>query len=184
LEFLPDVANLLKIKGSQNTQLRLAKRVISNLRTIHLYSKIWLEKLINNRVSGLWDKCFLPKRNYKALYLIIDSLNINKTFKPHPRLLSNLIHSNYPERADEKIYESVRKVFEDNFSSSIFETLSDAKLLGYVAPSLKKVIDLPQFDGYHIYSVDRHSIETLRALENIMMSFYRNFLTLYLKMRE
>ncbi len=171
LELLPDVATLLKLKRDRDAQVRLAKRVIGNLRTIYLYSRIWLDRLIERRIDKAWEGYFLPKENHKKLHLIIDSLSIDESFKPHPKLLSNLIHSHYPERADDRVYKSVKRVFENRFSFSIIETLSEAKLLGYVAPPLKKVIDLPQFDGYHRYSVDKHSIETLKALEGIDDNF-------------
>jgi len=40
--------------------------------------------------------------------------------------------------------------------------------LGYPYSSYEeKLIDLPQFDGYHQYPVDKHSIESLKSLERV-----------------
>ncbi|RLA71719.1 MAG: phosphohydrolase, partial [Epsilonproteobacteria bacterium] len=40
--------------------------------------------------------------------------------------------------------------------------------------NFKKVLHLPQFDGYHHYPVDIHSIKSVKALENIQESFIAN----------
>ena len=49
--------------------------------------------------------------------------------------------------------------------------LSHARLLKYAIPPIKKVVDLPQFDGYHQYAVDIHSIRCMYYLENIEDTF-------------
>ncbi len=174
LEYLSDVANMLKLGSDYKAQLKLAKRVIGSLKTIHLYSKIWIERLVRDRVEdSLYSECFLPEADSKNLAGVIESMIVDREFKPHPQLLDRLIHSKHPERVDRKIYKSLLKVFESSYSYSIFEALSEAKLLGYLVPPMKKVIDLPQFDGYHKYPVDKHSIETLKAIEKIDDEFLR-----------
>ena len=39
---------------------------------------------------------------------------------------------------------------------------------------MKKAIDLPQFDGYHKYSVDIHSLQSIYHLENIKDNYIKN----------
>jgi [protein-PII] uridylyltransferase len=173
LEYLPDVARSLKLGDDYKAQMKLAKRVIGSLKTINLYSKIWIERLVRQIVPEIYKGYFLPEIESTKLSDILDSIEINSPFRAHPRLLSNLIHAKKPERVSKKIYKSVAKIFERKYSYSIFEMLLEAKLLGYLIPPMKKVIDLPQFDGYHRYSVDRHSVETLKALENIEDEFLK-----------
>ena len=169
LELLPDLARLLKFDTNYHGQLRLAKRVIGHLKTLHLYSKIWLEKLVSPHYPELYADCLLPGRNHRKLHTLVESLSrhAGKAFRPHPQLLDSLIHAERPERPDETLYQALRKLFLRPHVHSVLETLSEARLLGYLIPAMKKVIDLPQFDGYHRYPVDRHSLETLRFMENI-----------------
>ena len=169
LELLPDLARILKFDPGYHGQLRLAKRVTGALRTVHLYSRIWLEKLVSPHLPELYADYLLPEKKHRKFHTHLESLarHARAPFRAHPRLLDKLIHAERPERPDEALYDALRKVFARPHSHSVLETLSEARLLGYLIPPMKKVIDLPQFDGYHRYAVDRHSLETLRYLENI-----------------
>lgn len=53
----------------------------------------------------------------------------------------------------------------------IMKLLHNAGLLMQIIPSFKKIIDQPQFDGYHKHPVDVHSIKTLYHIENIKDPF-------------
>jgi len=169
LDLLPEVARLLKYHDSYRGQLRLAKKVTGSLKTVHLYSRIWLEALLAPRLPELYTIYYLPPKNYRRLHQLLDDLSraAAEPFLPHPRLLSMLIHSQHPERPDETLYRSLRKIFAAPSAHSVLHTLAEARLLGALIPPMKKVIDLPQFDGYHRYAVDRHSLETLRHMESI-----------------
>ncbi len=173
LELLPDLTHLLKFPENYRGQLRLAKRITETLRTIHLYSRIWLERLIGEYIPKLYDSCYLPKSNYKELLPIIEDLNhqASKAFIIHPKLLDTLIHSKRPERPNIDLHQALRHSFESNFASSVIASFVEAKMLGYMIPPMKKVIDLPQFDGYHQYAVDRHCVETLKHIETIKDPF-------------
>ena len=47
----------------------------------------------------------------------------------------------------------------------------DAGILHELFSNFRKVLHLPQFDGYHHYPVDFHSIKCVEALENIEEPF-------------
>ncbi len=49
----------------------------------------------------------------------------------------------------------------------IVKLLYNANLFQAIIPTTKKIINLPQFDGYHQQPVDIHSINTLKFLEDI-----------------
>jgi [protein-PII] uridylyltransferase len=89
----------------------------------------------------------------------------DRFYTAHPALLRAVIHSNRPERPNPKLYAQIRRIFEQPYAYATLTTLSSINLLGYAIPPLKKVIDLPQFDGYHTYTVDIHSLQALRYLE-------------------
>lgn len=66
-----------------------------------------------------------------------------------------------------KTYALLRKLFERNHLYVILKLFYDAGILHQLFGAFKKVLHLPQFDGYHHYPVDLHSIKCIEALESI-----------------
>jgi len=64
-------------------------------------------------------------------------------------------------------FKKIKELFYKEYLYGFLIALYKAKKLGVVFPPMAKVSHLPQFDGYHKYPVDIHSIRTLLALENI-----------------
>jgi [protein-PII] uridylyltransferase len=67
----------------------------------------------------------------------------------------------------------LRQLFERQHSYSFLHLFLKAGVLQHLIPAFKKVLNLPQFDGYHQYPVDLHSIECIKALENISVPFIK-----------
>ena len=175
LELLPDLARLLKFDSSYKGQLRLAKQVTGKLKIIHLYSKIWLERLISPHLPELYSDYLLPNKKHRKLHTYIETLTqyATKEFYPHPKLLDSLIHAERPEHPNSSIYQALKNLFAQPHSYYVFALLQEARLLSYLIPAMKKVIDLPQFDGYHRFAVDKHCLETLKHLEDIKEPFVK-----------
>ncbi|HEX5329557.1 DUF294 nucleotidyltransferase-like domain-containing protein [Sulfuricurvum sp.] len=74
-------------------------------------------------------------------------------------------HIKHPLRV--KTYTLLRKVFERHHFYVIAKLFYDAGILHHLIGAFKKVLHLPQFDGYHHYPVDLHSIKCIEALEHI-----------------
>ena len=55
----------------------------------------------------------------------------------------------------------------------IMKLLYNARIFKHIFPVTKKIIDQPQFDGYHELPVDVHSIRTLKFLENIQDAYVK-----------
>ena len=174
LDLLPDTALLLGYKMDKKDHMRFASKVIGSLKTIRLYSMIWLDTLTyEHKAKDTSKNYMLPKKRTKNLNDVLTQLN-NKATKPftaHPTLLQQLINIKKPERLDDALYKSIAKLFHAPHLYSVFKALSYAKLLNYVIPPIKKVVDLPQFDGYHQYAVDTHSLRCLYHLEHIDDNF-------------
>ena len=167
LEMLPEVARLLGYSPDPKGHTKLARRVSGSLKRIRLYSKIWLEALVGDRVPDLYEGLLRLEAYPHHFGSLIAELNkqAKHDYTAHPRLLQHILHIPRPERPDVKLYPKIRKIFEQPYAYATLTTLSSVDLLGFVIPPLKKVIDLPQFDGYHHYTVDLHSLQTLRHLE-------------------
>ena len=177
LDLLPDTALLLGYKMDKKDHMRFASKVIGSLKTIRLYSMIWLNALTHKHVIKDASKNYmLPKKRSKHLHELLTQLNnkATKPFTPHPTLLQQLINIEKPERLDDTLYQGIAKLFYAPHLYSVFNALSYAKLLNYVIPPIKKVVDLPQFDGYHQYTVDTHSLHCLYHLEHIEDSFIQS----------
>ena len=167
LEFIPEVARLLGYPDTAHGHTRLARRVSQSLKRIRLYSKIWLESLAREYVPDLYHGALRGQQDYPRFQNLLDDLNAHADapYTAHPLLLQAILHTPRPERLNAKLYKSIRSIFDHPHASSVLTTLSSADLLGYAIAPLKKVVDLPQFDGYHHYTVDLHSLQTLHHLE-------------------
>jgi len=170
LDLIPEIATLLGYEMTQRDHMRFASKVIGSLKTIRLYSMIWLDALSSDYQKPTKTKKFLyPKKSAKNFNAVLIHLvkASKKSFIAHPTLLEQLIDIPKPERLDDTLYKSVALLFRSPHAYSILSTLSYAKLLPYIIPPMKKVINLPQFDGYHEYAVDTHSLRCVYHLEHI-----------------
>jgi len=177
LDLIPSIATLLGYEKGQNGQMRFAKKVTSSLKTIRLYSIIWLDKLTNGLIQDDRDQGYIYPRkdtvNFNDI-LIQLSVHADEPFNAHPKFLQQLVSIQRPERLTKSHYKTIRTLFYKPHSYSVFKALSYAKLLRYTITPIKKVVDLPQFDGYHQYAVDIHSLNCLSHLESIDDAFIQS----------
>jgi [protein-PII] uridylyltransferase len=166
LELIPQVAQYLGYKATQNDHLKLSRKVISCLKIIKLHTTIWIDALTEYYDRKTMLTPIKHDDNYHALLEQLINAPVEK-FPVHPTFLKALNHSYRPPHIQEQLYPLLLKIFEHPQSHLILSTLIDTRLLGYTIPYIKKVIDLPQFDGYHQYSVGIHSVKSVQALENI-----------------
>ena len=174
LDLIPEISTLLGYEMSKKDHMRFASKVTSSLKTIRLYSMIWLDTLTAPYKEENKEKNYLyPKKNVKSFdALLMHLIKASKhSFVAHPTLLQQLIDTPKPERLDDNLYKSVALLFRSQNVYSVLVALSYAKLLQYTIPPIKKVINLPQFDGYHQYAVDTHSLRCLFHLEHIEDDF-------------
>lgn len=184
LEQMPTIAKMLGFKDER----RLGTRVLEAMWRIDNFSQIFIKKII--RPYLLEDnalKKYRHKRIEKGVYLIDDRLystftyshdNINvllsmllkledKPWKIDPSFMRRLTYANVPQTHSKKRANLLKKLFERQHSVSFLIFFYQAGILEKLLPIFKKVMHLPQFDGYHQYPVDIHSIASIKALENI-----------------
>jgi len=176
LDLLPDTAFLLGYEMDKKAHMRFASKVIGSLKTIRLYSMIWLDTLTHKYKEEDISKNYLyPQDHTQSLNEVLTQLN-NKASQPftaHPTLLQQLTNIPKPERLDDTLYKTIAAVFYKPHCYSILVALSYAKLLRYTMPPIKQVVDLPQFDGYHQYAVDTHSLRCVCHIEHIEDNFIK-----------
>jgi len=168
LERIPEITLLLGYGSTHHAQMRFAKKTTESLRVVNLFGKIWLEEMISAYVPDIYHG-YLFIQEEKTLSSLITALiqHATQPFEVHPKILKSLIHAQKPERPDKKLYKVISDIFHQDSAYSVLKTLHGARLLKYAIPPIKKVVDMPQFDGYHHYSVDMHSLKCLSFLETI-----------------
>jgi len=176
LDLIPEIAHLLGYQDGAKGQMLCAQKVTESLKIIRLYSSIWLDILTHTYIVDDPKKNFIyPKKEKQSFNILLQQLCVHakKPFDAHPTFLQKLITAEKPERPDDTLYTTIRSIFTQPYSYSILNTLSQAQLLKYTIPAIKKVIDLPQFDGYHQFAVDIHSIRCVYHLEHIENLFIK-----------
>ena len=168
LDLIPSIAKLLGYEESKQGHMKFAKKVTESLKIIRLYSTIWLDKLTKAYVTSDPEKNFIYSKT-KDFNGLLEELadHAQKPFYAHSTFVQQLIVADKPDRPDATLYKTIARFFYQPYSYYILSSLSFARLLKYVMPPIRKVVDLPQFDGYHQYAVDIHSMKSVYHLEHI-----------------
>jgi len=174
LELIPDVARYLGYDKHQRAHMRFSQKVLSSLKIVYLHTTIWVDLLA--REYGITEEGLLeafPQTEGSDMHTFLEALitHADQEYKASPALLKQLLHAPRTNKIDQEYYPLIRRIFQSPHAYSILTTLSRARLLDYIIPPLKKVIDLPQFDGYHRYPVDIHLLASLYHLEHIKDPF-------------
>ena len=175
LDLIPDVSKLLGYEQDSQAHRKFAQKVTGSLKVIRLYSIIWLNILTKEYIDQKDENIVYPNDEKADLNSLVKQLNsyAHKPFKADASFLQKLIHADKPEKPNAKYYETIKKIFYQEYAYNVLDTLSYARQLRYLIPSIQKVIDLPQFDGYHQYAVDIHSLKSVEHLENIKEPFIK-----------
>jgi len=177
LDLIPEVAKYLGYNNTREAHMIFAKKVLTNLRVVQLYSLIWIDILSQEYNIQITTSMYQLGASEKddTLLEIIKYLNREATqkYQASPSLLHQIIQAPRTEKLNKKYYKEIRLIFQTDNAHSTLLTLSTAHLLGYSIPILKKVVNLPQFDGYHRFSVHSHLLECLYWLENIKDDFVK-----------
>jgi len=168
LDLIPSIAKLLGYEESKQGHMKFAKKVTESLKIIRLYSTIWLDKLTKAYVLADPEKNFIysETKDFNGLLKELAD-HAQKPFYAHSIFLQQLIVADRPDRLDETLYKTIARFFYQPYSYYILSSLSFSRLLKYVIPPIRNVVDLPQFDGYHKYAVDIHSLKSVYHLEHI-----------------
>ncbi len=192
LQYIPDIAEKLGIKAKNEAKKQqiLVSKTLQAMHTIDTFSQIFVKKLIRR---FLYDPKNLSKlrasRLKESIYLCDNTLYASYFIEPYPiKELLEVISANEFEHFDPSFLYYAKKAKSSKlptktnlrllkklfYKEKLFNSLwllYQANLLAPLVPPLKKVLFMPQFDGYHTYPVDIHSLQSIRALEHIDDSF-------------
>ncbi len=192
LEYIPEIAKKLGFKNSPtiSAERMLVSKTLQSIWIISTLSDIFLNKITKKiffdsknisilKKSRVQKNIYIKNNTiYSSFYCKIDDINeILKLLLTLPENLKfdssfiKLLRGVKSNKQDVS-KELLKKLFyRDSYTT--FKALFKANLLQVVIPQLKKVIYLAQFDGYHKYPVDIHSLKTLYHIENISDEFIK-----------
>lgn len=184
LDYMPKIAHMLGFSDER----RLITKLLEAQWRINNFTQIYVTKMVR---SYLYDVSNTPmlrtQRIARGFYALNGTLYASyKTPTPSidtllellcklddidwkfdPSILSHFTYATIRHPLRPKTYALIRKLFERNHLYVILQLFYDSGILHQLIGAFKKVLHLPQFDGYHHYPVDLHSIKCIQALETI-----------------
>ncbi|WP_200763842.1 HD domain-containing protein [Nitrosophilus alvini] len=197
LEYIPEVSKrlLIRYKSDSKIQQVLVSKTLDALHTIDNFTQIFVKKMVkvflyNPKNLSKLRKSRITKNIFfcdNTLYASFNSkesriselidilLKIENIKKIDPSFIyyaKNTIYS----RSSKNIKNRIKKLFYKNKIYEILTLFYNTKLLPLLIPPIKKIIHLPQFDGYHEYPVDVHSLLTIYYLERVKDPFLKDLM--------
>jgi [protein-PII] uridylyltransferase len=188
LEHIPEVSRLL---GFANQQ-KMVTKVLEAQWRISNFTQIFVKKMVRPYIVDMsYVTKFRHNRLSKGIYVLENRLfaSYNLEIQPLNKLLEILVSLpdkfyhfdagflnqltytkiSYPLQA--KTYSLLKELLKKREMYCFLKLFYDAGILHHLFHNFKKVLHLPQFDGYHNYPVDIHSLKCVEALENIKEPF-------------
>ena len=184
LEYMPQVTNMLGFKDER----KVVSKVLAAQWRINNFSQIFVKKMIKPYiVDTKLVRCFKSNRIEYGIYNVnnilyasynLKEMNINKLLEILISLddkiysfdegfLKLFTYAKITHPLSDKTYTLFKKLFKRNHIYSFLNLFYSAGILQHLFVNFRKVLHLPQFDGYHTYPVDIHSIKCVEALENL-----------------
>ena len=191
LEYVPQVTNILGFKE----QKKMTAKVLEAQWRINNFTQIFVKKMVRPYLVDIHSiKKFRHHRLQKGIYLLQNRLYASFNLQPLPidTLLEILVHlkdkdykfdagflhqftyTQIKSPLKKRTKELLKQLLYKEHIYSFLKLFYDAGILHILFSNFKKVMFLPQFDGYHHYPVDIHSIKSVEALENIKEEFILN----------
>ncbi len=179
LQYIPDVSKKLKLR-----QRKLIEKTFASMLSIEVICEYMIKKITSKVLTKKIDFKNLRKNRISQNIYKIDnnicspvhtkSKNLNYFLDIFLKMrdeknLYNITYVYYLKHSkkDETDYKKIKEIFYKTYLYDFFIALYKAKKLNSLFHPMRKVMHLPQFDGYHTYPVDIHSIRVLLSLENI-----------------
>ena len=191
LEHIPQVSKMLGFKD----QKKMVTKVLAAQWRISNFTQIFVKKMIRPYIADMsYVSKFRKNRLAPGIYKYndrlfasynLDVLPINtlleilislpdKEYRYDAGFLNQLTYAKISHPLKAKTYSLIKEMFHRKHMYSFLKLFYDAGVLHHLFLNFRKVLHLPQFDGYHHYPVDIHSIKCVEALENIKENFIQN----------
>ena len=196
LNYQPAIANQLfpKIQNSNSAAEKLMHRYFRSALNISEINSTTIQKFKENLVKPTKSKTTLKDKNFKLKNNLIELKDLN-AFKKNPSLMLEVfvklcenpkisgIHSNTLMKLKENrnlINSSFRKKKKNNdlfmkllrskrLMVTQLEQMKQLGILGRYLPEFGRVTGQMQYDLFHIYTVDAHTLQVLRNMRRLLL---------------
>lgn len=197
LEYIPDVAKKLGFEDKvlKNAPMQLSHKILQSMNTLKTTSNIFIKKVTASLLADMTKYKLLKDSRIESQLYLCDG-TVYATFRKRDISLYDVLvqlntlyqdgikfdisyvnlirHCKIPTHNNKKIYQAFKDLLHREFIYETFKTMDDASLLQHLAKPFAKVKFLAQFDGYHQYPVDKHTLRCLYHLENIQDDFIKS----------
>jgi len=186
IEYAPAIAKKLKL--GERKLVRKTFQAMHNIRNISqivikrltkeiTFQKENIPKLKNSYIkNGIFlcnNKLFKTLTNKRDSFCDIYDFILN-LLKDGDDIKYDITFINYLSNSKKDFTNfNVLTLFEKKHIYHTLLALYNSNILTTIIPPLRKVKHLEQFDGYHKYPVDIHSLMTVKSLENISVDYIR-----------
>jgi len=182
LQYQREIALNMGYKDSSriSAERKFIKDLLKSLWKVNTFCEITIKKLIKPYLYSHKLKEIKQKRVDKNFYIceniLYSNFNTTYNFKEYIEKILNLpkfkkcdisIISNLKSKKTKTTKKLKKSIFYSQNIYPLFFALYRADKLAKLIPPFEKVKYLAQFDGYHQYPVDIHSLYILKELENI-----------------
>ena len=196
-DVLPELSTRLGFEHSKRLtkERQCFSKLLQSLHTIHQFSTIVVKKMSRSLLFDSKNIPHLRKNRFKKdLYICEDTLYCSFFRKSHSlsyvlkelnslpshikrfdrSYIYNLSNTKIPSSQSKELKKTIVQFLNKPILYPSMKLLYNAGLFQAVLPSMKKIINQPQFDGFHRHPVDIHSLKTLKYVENIQDTFIKN----------
>jgi [protein-PII] uridylyltransferase len=189
-DILPDISTKLGFKGTKRLtkERQCSSKLFNSLHTIHNFSTLIVKQISRQYTYNPQNFSFIQQSRFrKNIYILNDT--VYTSFYANPKRLNSFLKElislpNYvnkfdtsyvkyasktilPQKTNDVTKKMINTLLQRDNLYPVIDLLQKSNLLIEVIPSFKKIIDQPQFDGYHKHPVDIHSIRTLYHIQQI-----------------
>jgi len=187
-ELMPQVSTMLGFRDER----KMASKVLEAQWRISNFTQIFVKKMVRPFIVEKQNiSKFKSHRLRKGIYEYDSRLfaSFNLKIQPINSLLELLVslegkeyhfdagflnqftYTKIAHPLNQRTYALIKELLKRKNMYCFLKLFYDAGILHEIFSSFRKVMHLPQFDGYHTYPVDIHSIKCVEALENIKEPF-------------
>ncbi|WP_044417030.1 HD domain-containing protein [Halarcobacter anaerophilus] len=193
-DLLPELSSKLGFEHTprMTKERQCMAKILESLHRIHFFSTIMVKKFTRRVIFEKENIHKLKEYRYiKNLYIVDNRLYTSFNAKPKTliELLKELINlpndvksfdrsyiyyaskSILPNKQTLELKKIIKLLLQKPNLYALMKLIYNSRLFQTVLPITKKIVNQPQFDGYHQHPVDIHSIKALKQLENIKDSY-------------
>ncbi len=189
-DVLPELSSKMGFKNRPRLtkERQCMSKLLESLHRVHFFSTIMVKKFTRKILFEKENIAKLRKYRFKKNLYIYDN-RLYTSFNAKPKTLNALLkelislpknvkhfdrsyieyarRTRLPTKQTKELKKTIKQLLYKNNLYPIIKLIYNARLFQTVLPVTKKIVNQPQFDGYHQHPVDVHSIKTLKMLDNI-----------------